>query len=216
MPPVQIAGLPTDEIGRRVKAELRDRMRRVRKAIGDEGRKERSKKIADHVLALPAWTSAKTVALFVPMRTEVDVTLLRDAALEAGKAIAAPRMIEIPDGDPNAPPRLKLELRSWDREIVPVESGKMVKEPPESAPLVSPERVDLVIVPALALDPSGGRVGYGAGLYDGLLPSLTNALRVAVAYEFQLVLELPLMPHDQRVHHIVTDERSVPATGATG
>jgi 5-formyltetrahydrofolate cyclo-ligase len=202
------------EIGRRMKAELRDRMRRVRKAIGDEGRRERSAKIAAHVLALPQWKDAKTVALFVPMRTEVDVTLLRDAALEAGKTIAAPRMIELASDDPTMPPRLSLELRSWGADIEPIESGKMVKEPPESAPLVSPESVDLVIVPALALDPSGGRVGYGAGLYDGLLPTLTRAFFVAVAYEFQLVVELPLAPHDRRVHHIVTDERSVAATGS--
>lgn len=197
-----------------MKAELRDRMRRIRKTIGDEGRKDRSAKIAQHVFALPAWKDAKTVALFVPMRTEVDVTLLRDAALADGKRIAAPRMIELPGEDPNAPPRLSLELRSWDRDVEPVESGKMVKEPPPSAPLVPPESVDLVIVPALALDLTGGRVGYGAGLYDGLLPKLERALRVAVAYEFQLVLELPLAPHDQRVHHLVTDERSVAATGS--
>jgi len=210
-----IAGLPVQEIGRRMKAELRDRMRRVRKAIGDEGRKDRSAKIAAQVLALPEWKQAKTVALFVPMRTEVDVTLLRDAALADGKAIAAPRMIELPGDDLDVPPRLALELRSWDANIEPVESGKMVKEPPASAPLVPPETVDLVIVPALAIDPSGGRVGYGAGLYDRLLPKLTHAHRVAVAYEFQFVVELPLAPHDQRVHHIVTDERSVPASGST-
>lgn len=189
-------------------------MRRVRRAIGEEGRKDRSAKIAERVLALPAWKDAETVALFVPMRTEVDVTLLRDAALAQGKAIAAPRMIEVLGEDPKAPPRLSLELRSWDRDVEPIESGRMVKEPPASAGLVPPDTVDLVIVPALALDPTGGRVGYGAGLYDGLLPSLRRALRVAVAYEFQLVLELPLAPHDERVHHIVTDERSVAATGA--
>lgn len=205
--PAVIGGLPAEEIGRRVKAELRDRMRRVRKAIGDEARGARSRKIADGVLALEAWTRASTVALFVPMRTEVDVTLLAGAAWAAGKRVAAPRMIEI--GGAEGPPTLALELRLWERDVAPVESGRMVREPPVSAPLVSPSEVALVVVPALALDPSGGRIGYGAGLYDRLLPQLTSALFVGIAFEFQLVAELPMAAHDQRVHRIVTDERSI-------
>lgn len=202
-----IGGLPAEEIGRRVKAELRDRMRRVRKAIGDEGRAQRSRAIADRVLALPAWQRAATVALFVPMRTEVDVTLLEAAARAAGKTIVAPRMIETER--PDAPPLLSLELRVWEDGVAPVESGRMVREPPASAPLADPATVDLVIVPALALDESGARVGYGAGLYDRLLPRCTRAVRVAVAFAFQLVAELPTAPHDQRVHAIVTDERTL-------
>lgn len=203
-----IGGLPAEEIGRRVKVELRDRMRRVRKAIGDEARSARSQKIAEGVLALDAWKRAATVALFVPMRTEVDVTLLANAAWAAGKRVAAPRMIEIASEE-GAPKALSLELRLWEEGVPPVESGRMVREPPESAPLVSLTDVELVVVPALALDPSGGRIGYGAGLYDRLLPQLTSAVFVGIAFEFQLVAELPMAPHDQRVHRIVTDERSI-------
>lgn len=204
-----IGGLPAEEIGRRVKAELRDRMRRVRKAIGEEGRAQRSRAIEGRVLALPEWAAAGTVALFVPMRTEVDVLLLERAAREAGKVVVAPRMIEVEQ--PQGPPTLALELRVWEPGVEPVESGRMVREPPPDAPLADPAAVDLVIVPALALDVTGTRVGYGAGLYDRLLPTLPRAHRVAVAFDFQLVAELPTAPHDQRVHRIVTDERAVVA-----
>ena len=210
-PPATIGNLPASEIGRRVKAELRDRMRRVRKTIGELGRAQRSAKIAEAVAQLPQWQSARTVALFVPMRTEVDVTLLRDAARAAGKLVAAPRMVELEQDA--GPPRLKLELRMWEDGVPPVESGRMVKEPPASAPLAALESIDVVIVPALALDVRGGRIGYGAGLYDALLPTLPRALRVGIAFDFQLVAELPMAEHDQRVHHVVTDAQSFAVDG---
>ncbi len=202
-----VGGLPAEEIGRRVKAELRDRMRRVRKAIGDAGRAQRSAAIADRVQALTEWRAASVVALFVPMRTEVDVTLLERAARAEGKTVLAPRMIEVER--PGAPPSLALELRVWEEGVEPTESGRMVREPPASAPRAALDAAELVIVPALAVDPTGARVGYGAGLYDGLLPRLPRARRVAVAFDFQLVAELPVAPHDVRVHRVVTDERDL-------
>lgn len=185
-------------LARAVKIELRDRMRRVRRALGEDARAARSAKIAERVLALDAWRAARVVALFVPMRTEIDVTILERAAREDGKRIAAPRMIE--DG-------CALELRAWEAEVAPVESGRMVREPPETAPLVDPASVDLVVVPGLAFDERGARVGYGAGLYDGLLPKCTKATRVGVCLDFQLALEVPETPGDVRVDLVVTDER---------
>ena len=100
-----------------------------------------------------------------------------------------------------------LEIRAWDEGVEPVESGRMVREPPASAPLLDPAEIDLVIVPALALDPRGARIGYGAGLYDGLLPRMTRALRVGVAFDFQLIAEIPETEGDERVHLVVTDTR---------
>lgn len=203
--PIDVDPEERRELGARVKAELRDRMRRVRHALGADLRAARSERIAKHVIALPAWSRAGCVALFVPMRTEVDVTFLERAAREDGKRIAAPRMVPDHEGDPVA--RWNLHLHLWEDGVEMVESGHMVKEPPSSAPRVAGDEVDLVIVPALALDPRGARLGYGAGQYDRLLPHLPRARRVAVAFDFQLLAEIPENEHDQRVHTIVTDER---------
>ncbi len=181
-----------------MKTELRDRMRRVRRALGDDARTARSAKIAERILGLDAWTSARVIALFVPMRTEIDVTFLEREARAAGKEIAAPRMID--DGR-------TLELRAWEAGVAPVESGRMVREPPESAPLVHPGSLDLVIVPGLAFDERGARIGYGAGLYDRLLPKCVKAKRVGVCLDFQLMAEVPETPGDERVELVVTDER---------
>lgn len=205
--PTSVSGLPVEEVARRVKAELRDRMRRLRKAIGDEARAGKSAGIAARVQALSAWRDARTVMLFVPMRTEVDVTLLERAARETGKAVTAPRMT--PDGR-------GLEVRVWVADVPPVDSGRMgVREPPASAPPADESSIDLVVVPALALDPSGGRLGYGAGLYDSLLPRLIRAHRVGVVFDFQLVSEVPLTAGDEPMHVVVTESRTLEVAAET-
>lgn len=198
--PIVVDDAERREIGLQVKRELRDRMKRVRRALGDENRAARSAAIAEQVVGLSAWQAARTVAVFVPMRTEIDVGLLEQRARAAGKRVVAPRMVEHDDG------RLELELREWETGVAPVESGKMVREPPASAPLVDPAEVDLVVVPGLAFDERGARIGYGAGLYDRLLPKCTRAERVGVAHDFQLLAEIPEGPDDQRVDVIVTNQ----------
>src|SRR5262249_32823271 len=106
----------------------------------------------------------------------------------------------------------RLVLHLWEDGVDPIESGHMVKEPPASAPKIPLDEVELVIVPALALDERGARIGYGAGHYDALLPTLPRAGRVGVIFAFQLIAEVPEDEGDQRVDHIVSDERSLPAS----
>ncbi|UJR81650.1 5-formyltetrahydrofolate cyclo-ligase [Sandaracinus amylolyticus] len=188
-----------DALRRRVKAELRTRMRGVRRALPAEARAVRSGRIWERVLAREEWASAKTVMLFLSMRTEIDTSTAAKVAWDAGKRVCAPRVTES-----------GLAVHEWQRDVVPVESGSMrVPEPPEDSPLVDPSEVDLVIVPALVLDERGARIGYGAGYYDHLLPRLTRAVRVGVVFDFQLVAEVPETAGDERVHVVVTDERVI-------
>ncbi len=188
-----------DVLRRRVKAELRQRMRAVRRTLPDEARAERSARIWEHVVARPEWANAHTVMLFVSMRTEVDTKAPAAALWAEGKRVAAPRMTE--EG---------LEIREWREADVPVEVGNMrVPEPPEHAPLIAPSEVDLVIVPALVLDERGARIGYGAGLYDRLLPSLTRATRLGVIFDFQFMSEVPETDGDERVHIVASDKRVI-------
>jgi 5-formyltetrahydrofolate cyclo-ligase len=66
--------------------------------------------------------------------------------------------------------------------------------------------IDLIVIPGLAFDRRGGRLGYGKGYYDRFLAHLHgSATRLAVCFECQLVAEVPVLPHDIRVHMIVTE-----------
>src|SRR5690606_16334109 len=89
-----------------------------------------------------------------------------------------------------------------------VERGRSFREPPAHLPAAERGDIDLVVVPALAVCAAGYRLGYGSGFYDATLPDVCPPARVVVvAFDFQLVAELPVEPHDVPVHTIVTDQR---------
>lgn len=182
----------------RVKEELRRRMRAVRKGLPREARAERARKITELLLALPEASAPKLVAAFVAIRGEVNLAPALRVLRERGATIAMPRV------DPD---EAAIVLHAHHDGDVLEESGFGVPEPLPSAPRVEHAQVDLVLVPGLAFDPRGFRVGYGKGYYDQLLPTLPNAFRLAVGYDFQLVAEAPNLPHDVPVHAIVTDAR---------
>lgn len=181
-----------------MKAEIRQRRRSVRRAMPHEARVARSEAIARHVLALPEWGRARTVLAFVSMRSEVQTEALVAGARASGKQVAAPRM---------AADREHLELYEWREGAALEESGMMFMQPTADAPRVADEAVDLVIVPALAADERGHRVGYGKGFYDRLLPRLTRAFRVCVIFDFELVAEVPDREGDEATDVVVTDAR---------
>lgn len=163
-----------------------------------EARVARSEAICDRVIALPEWERASTVLAFVSMRTEVQTERAVQAARAAGKRVLATRMNATFDD---------LELREWRADDPLEESGNLFLQPSADAPVVAPDAVDLVLVPALAVDERGHRIGYGKGFYDRLLPRLTRAARVAVVFDFERVAEVPEREGDVRVDVVVTDAR---------
>lgn len=185
-------------IRHRVKQEFRRRMKNLRAALPREARAARSQAAAERVLALEAFRQANTVLSFVAVRAEIDPTGVVQAAREAGKRMALPRV----DFD-----QMELRVHAWRADDSLEVGGYGIPEPAASAPEVDAGEVDLVLVPALAVDAEGYRIGYGQGFYDRLLPTLPNALRCALAYDFQLLGEVPRTAGDEPVHVIATDSR---------
>ncbi|MCB9595881.1 MAG: 5-formyltetrahydrofolate cyclo-ligase [Sandaracinaceae bacterium] len=192
-----------DSIRLQLKGEIRTRRLATRRALPAEGRDQRSAAITERVLALPEWAAARTVLAFVSMGREVQTGALVEAAWRDGKAVATTRM---------TPARDDLELRAWREGDELEESGMMFRQPRETSERVADEAIDLVLVPALAVDERGHRIGYGKGFYDRLLPRL-DALRVALIFDFERIVEVPTRPDDQPVDVIVTDARVI-RTGA--
>jgi 5-formyltetrahydrofolate cyclo-ligase len=196
--------LPPEELIRqRVKAELRKRMRGVRKTTPAEACAERSSRIVARLLDHKLVVQAQSVALFWPMleRHEVDLRAL-DVALRArGVSTAYPSIY---------PETNEMVFRFVSDPADLCEAGFGFREPSREAPIAARGALDLVIVPALAVDPSGHRIGYGAGYYDRTLPTVAPpAATLAVAYDWQLVAEVPATASDVRVGFIVTDAREI-------
>ncbi|MFO7274316.1 MAG: 5-formyltetrahydrofolate cyclo-ligase [Bacillota bacterium] len=179
------------------KRELRRRMIAARQAL-DPAERARAGLLAQRaVLAAPEWARAHTVLLYMPVRGEVDTAALAEAGRLAGKRLLLPR---VEQGD-----RL-LRLHLWDgtaAQLVPGAYG--IPEPRPDLPQVAPAVVDLVIVPGVAFDRRGYRLGYGGGYYDRLLPELAHAVRIGLGYGFQLVDLLPAEPHDVRLDALATE-----------
>jgi 5-formyltetrahydrofolate cyclo-ligase len=185
---------------RQAKAALRKRARALRNSIPESARAARSRKIVEGVLACDAFDRARSVALYSPMleRGEVDVQALDDAARQAGKRVAYPFLRD--DADMAL---LLAEPGSLE------ERGHGFAEPPEGAPEMTASGELVVIVPALAVDPVGHRVGYGKGFYDRLLARICPpAFAIAVAYDFEVVPEVPADAHDHAVDMVISDLRS--------
>jgi 5-formyltetrahydrofolate cyclo-ligase len=190
-----------DELRFRAKRELRKRMRSVRGALPASAIEQRSRSIIDRLVTLDEWGTAKTVALFMSLPDEVQLGELIRIAREEHKRVALPVVV---DGQPTLTFRAPFD-GAIDHALVTSPFG--IQEPAEDAPVVAPNEIDLAIVPALAIDPRGHRIGYGAGYYDHTLTLMTRAVRVAVAFDFQLIAEVPIRAGDVPVTWIVTDSR---------
>jgi 5-formyltetrahydrofolate cyclo-ligase len=166
--------------------------------------------LIQRALTLPAFQTARAVALFFPMleRKEVDLRELDAEARRQGKRVYYP-FLE-PRGE-----SLVSGLRSTESLDDLQDRGRRFFEPSPDAPVAARGDVDLLFVPALGVAPSGHRLGYGAGFYDSLLPDVCPpAQAVAVAYDFQLLVELPTLPHDVACDLVLTDARELVAKAA--
>lgn len=184
-----------------VKAELRKRLRGVRKTMPPDAARERSTKIVATLEAHAALRGAKRVALFWPIaaRKEVDLRPLDRSLRARGVEVAYPAI----DQDTNV---MSFKIVADPAKLE--EQGYGFAEPPVDAPDAAP--LDVIVVPAIAVDPTGHRIGYGAGYYDRTIPRYAPpAVTIGVAFDWQLVAEIPTTEGDVALSWIVTDVRDL-------
>jgi 5-formyltetrahydrofolate cyclo-ligase len=182
---------PTEEqllrLRHEAKRQLRRRIDAIRRAVPNEARALRSRKIAGHVIAHPVFDRARVLTTYVPMRGEVDPTEIVEAARRADKAIALPRLDW---GDES------MRFYLWAPDTPLEESGMGFLQPTKEAEEVADEAIDLVLTPALAIDERGHRLGFGKGFYDRFLARLKSAKSMALIFDFQRLAEVPITPGD--------------------
>jgi len=185
------------------KRQLRRAARRRRAELPAPWRAEASRAIARRLQAHPAWASAQVVALFHSIGAEVDTSELREGVRHAGKRLALPVVV-----GREQPLRFR-DATAPDTLLSPGPFGVM--EPGEGAAEVDLERLDLVVLPGLAFDRRGGRLGYGGGYYDRTLQG-THAVRWMVAFSEQEVERVPMRPHDQVLDGVITEREAISVT----
>ena len=189
-------GLPAD------KKVLRAQFLKRRATLTQTLRGDMDRAIAERVLELPAYTACGTLFSYVSVRQEVDTRALIRAALRDGKRVAVPRC----EGK-------RLVFYVIDSLAALLYGGFGLPEPPPGGEPVLPDARSLCLVPGLAFDCGGARIGYGGGFYDRFLPAFPG-LSVGLCYAPLLAdAPLPMEPHDCRVAMVVTD-RELLACGA--
>ena len=192
---------------RTVKAALRREARDAVRELPASERTVAAERVLETLKEFPAFRDAKTIAAFSATYEEIDTEIMIRYALAQGKRVYLPY---VRDAEGNATPRMALApITDYDRDLVEGTFG--ILEPrhelrPETA-LDVPEPLDLILVPGMAFDERGGRVGRGNGFYDRFLEG-RDTLKVGIAFEAQVVRKkLPLETQDQLLDALVTERK---------
>jgi 5-formyltetrahydrofolate cyclo-ligase len=183
---------------KQAKRALRREVLGRRDALPAEERARAARRIVDRLLGLPELGDAETVMVFWSFGSEVDTGPLIDRLHRSGVRVALPR---IEDGD------IAAVAYAPGDPVAPTGFGAME---PSGRDAVAPEEVDVVVVPGVAFDRAGGRVGYGGGFYDRFLARTRPQVpAIAIGFGVQVVEEVPGGGGDRRVDAIVTEDEVI-------
>lgn len=182
-----------------MKNQIRTRVLQLRDSISRQERLVREQIISEKIQNLPVFNKASAIFFYASFRSEVGTLSFIEQTLSIGKSVILPVVIK-------AQKRLALYEIYSIHELVP---GYMnIPEPTlDRKSEFNLSDVDLIIIPGVAYDRKGNRIGYGGGYYDRLLadPESSSIPIVAPAFAQQLVTSIPSEPHDRKVDIIVTE-----------
>lgn len=179
------------------KAQFRSEIRQLLKELPAAERQDGSRRASERLVARPEIQASTRVLLYLALPYELDVRAALDWFIGQGKIVAVPRFCST-SGEYEAASIASVE------QLVPGQFG--ILEPPPSAPVLPLNSLDLILVPGLAFDPAGRRLGRGKGYYDRLL-ARARGVKCGVCFDFQVLEELPAEPHDINMDFILTPTR---------
>lgn len=160
------------------KKELRDYIRKFKRAMTKEEIESKSEKLGELFLASDLYKQAKNIYGYLPYNQEVRTTAMLEQAQKDGKRIAVPKIL----GD--------TMIFVWLDDLTAVERGYSgIPEPIDLTPIAD-DPTALVLMPGMAFDPQGHRCGYGGGFYDKFLASEPGHPTLALCYDFQVLPHL--------------------------
>ena len=166
------------------KKALRNAIRQQKSSMTIAQIEEKSAVLTQQFLATDLYKNAKTLYGYLPYNQEVRTIPLLRQALSDGKAVAVPKVYE---------DTMRFILLT---DLSAVEKGYAgIPEPIADAPIAQDENA-LVLMPGLAFDPKGNRMGYGGGFYDKFLQAEPNHPTIALCYDFQMLPHLDTEAHD--------------------
>ena len=162
-----------------------------------------SESIKEKLFSLPEYQAAQTIMFFLNFGKEVMTLKMLPQALKQGKRVVVPKTV------PKEKRVILSEIYDIEKDLAP--GLWQIPEPKEdSLRPVAPQEIDFVVVPGVAFDLSGNRLGYGGGYYDRFFPQLRPGVPlVALTFELQLVEQVPVDSWDRQVDLIITEKRII-------
>lgn len=182
-----------------MKEIIRKKLIEERKKITKEENRDKSKKIKEKLFGLKEYDDAKSILFYVSYNGEVFTHEIIKEALKDKKVV-------VPISNKEERSLILSELSSFDD--LKGSSYGILEPKKECIKEVNINEIDLIIVPGVAFDLKGNRIGHGKGYYDRLLKN-TNAPIIALAFEFQIIKNIPIEEHDKSVDIIITEKRVV-------
>ena len=182
------------------KTALRFALLSQRNSLSTENAESWSRSIQARLLETPLYRSARAIALYSSLQNEVATEQIRDHSLRNGKRVVYPRLL----------PKRSLELVEIESATELVRGKSGIAEPIGDKVLSYGEVDLLLIVPGVAFDANGNRLGRGQAWYDHVIRQWgPRATPVGLAYEFQVIDHVPVDPWDEKVVFIATQERFI-------
>ncbi len=191
-----------------LKKELRACIQEQRDALSPAEREALSQRVADHLWSMPEFRDAQTIFFFISFRSEVSTEPMIRRAIAEGKRVCLPYTY------PETKAMVASQILDFDSELR-LGNYDILEPAEEFIRPVEPADIDLIITPGVAFDVRGGRCGYGGGYYDRFFNQRrAGCPLVALAFELQIVEDVPRGDHDQPVDKVVTEERVIDCTGS--
>ena len=180
------------------KAQIRQKIRSCLVAVSPLERAELSRQAVSRLAGQKVWQNSKSIFGYLALKDELDIFPALEVALKTGKTVALPRHVQ------HEGVYCAAVLSSEALQFLKGAFG--IPEPPADAAVIPLNRLDFVLVPGLAFDARGRRLGRGKGFYDRLLAQVSG-IKCGVALDEQIVEELPAEPHDIAMNFILTPTR---------
>lgn len=194
---------------REEKAALRQKIQNLKEALREEDRLAWSAILQEEIMKKKEWQEAPVVFSYLTLGKEVDTLPLIREALSQGKRVYIPVILRDEEGRSQMEAS---ELLNLEEDLAPGTLG--ILEPrKESLRIRDPRDIAFLLLPGLAFDTRGGRLGYGGGYFDAFLPRLSpRCTLLAAAFSFQVVDEVPMEPHDLKIPALLTEQGPIPIT----
>ena len=181
-----------------MKNQIRKEMKKKRRSMELSEVAEKGQKAAELFLNCEIYKSAQTIMLYMPLGNETDTSEIIKKAFCDGKRLVLP----VTDEESG-----KITPYVFE-EATELEKGGFSVVEPKHALLAKQSEIDAVIVPGIAFDQRGARVGFGKGCYDMFLSGM-ETVKIGFCYDFQICVEIPSDAHDVKMDFIVTKNRII-------